>query len=206
MFCSKCGTQLDDAAAFCASCGAPTGNNAPAAQSAPEAPVAPAAPAAPAATAPAFSFKLPAIGTLIMLGVALLTFIFGFISWIKLSFLGMSTSVSIFEGDMFDVSFFLGLAKVLMIVQIVLFVLYVAAQFVDFNKFVKLPFCVKEKSGLAYFAVYALALVLALLGIITTELLTPGVGWYLSLVFGAVGCVFTFRPALLDKVTAMFKK
>ena len=47
MFCSKCGTQLPDGAAFCSNCG-----NAVAAPAAPVAPVAPVAPAAPVYEAP----------------------------------------------------------------------------------------------------------------------------------------------------------
>jgi len=186
MFCPKCGVELPDGSAFCASCGQQLA--APAAAPAAEKNV-------------QVSIKMPSTATLVKLGVALIAFIFTFISWWSLSFMGYSGgSYSILKDGMFDANFFLGFAKVFAIIDIVLFVIYIAAQFIDFNKLIKLPFNVKELSGKVYYAVYIAALVFCLIGILIESFVGIGFGWFIGFVFAALGLVLEVKPDIFDSL------
>ncbi len=185
MFCPKCGVELPDGSSFCASCG--------------EKLAAPAA--APAAEKNVqVSVSMPSTATLVKLGVALVAFIFTFISWWSIKVYGFGTSYSILKSGVFDVNFFLGLAKIFAIIDIILFVVYVASQFIDFNKFIKLPFNVKELSGKAYYAVYVAALVLCLLGIIIEKYVGIGFGWFFGLILAGAGLVLEVKPDILGGI------
>ena len=182
MFCPKCGVQLPDGSAFCAACGEKL------------APVA--TPAAPAEQKSVqISVKMPPVATLVKLGIALVAFIFTFISWWNLA--GYK-SFNVLVGDIFEVSALLGIAKIFVIIDIVLFALYLISQFVDFNKFLNLPFNVKETVGKAYFAVYFAALLFCLIGIIATKWVGISFGWFIGFVFAGLGLVLEVKPDAFD--------
>lgn len=199
MFCPKCGAQIPDGSAFCPTCGEQF-NAQPQEQPAP----------APQQPAKAPAFAVPPVKTLVKLGIALLAFIFGFLPWFSIgaSYFGISysESFSILTGSMFSLSVILGFAKIFMIIAIIVFFVHVAAQLVDFNKFVKLPIKVSEVSPLCYFGLYDLALLLNLIGSFTAAAgeegisSHPAVCWFFALIFGVCGTLVTLKPDLLDKV------
>lgn len=198
MFCPKCGAQIPDGSAFCGSCGEKF-NTQPQDQPKAQAPV---------------QLKMPPLATTIKFGVAILAFIFGFLPWFKYSFdyfgVSASESFSVFTSGMFELSALLGLAKILMIISIIVFIIFIASQFIDFNKFVQLPFSVKEKAPVAYYVVYAVALIFTLIGCFTCATggfggVSPAACWYISLVICAAGLAITFKPALLDNILAAKK-
>lgn len=146
--------------------------------------------------------------SLIMMGLALLSFIFLFVAWIRVSVYFYSQSFSIFTKGMFELSFFLGLAKIIGILSIIAFCVYIISQFVDFKTLVPALKDVdfKKWAPIAYFGSYAVALVLALLGIIVTEYVGIGFGWFLGLVFAGAGLLFTFKPEFLNRILKSIKK
>lgn len=194
MFCPKCGIELPDGSQFCPACGAQLGAQAPAA---PEA-------AAPAAGGNAqTSVKLPATSKLLTMFFALMSFIFGFLPLVHVSYGGYGDSGSIFSCG-FSFNALTGIAMILLIFQIVVFLLYIASQFVDFNKYLNLPFNAKEKMPVIYFGLYAAILLFTFIG----SLIGPGYGisgspavcWYFAVVFCACGFVLIFKPNLLDSL------
>ncbi len=196
MFCPKCGIELPDGSQFCPACGAQLGAQAPAPQQQY------AQPAAPAAGGNAqTSVKLPATSKLLTMFFALMSFIFGFLPLVHVSYGGYGDSGSIFSCG-FSFNALTGIAMILLIFQILAFLLYIASQFVDFNKYLNLPFNAKEKMPVIYFGLYAAILLFTFIG----SLIGPGYGisgspavcWYFAVVFCACGFVLIFKPDLLD--------
>lgn len=182
MFCPKCGATLPDGSQFCPACGAQLGAPAPQQQY-----------AQPAAQKP---LNLN-IGKLSTLFVAALCFIFGFLPLIS-----AGISVGLFYSEygfgMFDINALLGIAKIFLIIQIVVFAVYLISQFIDINKYINLPFKLSEKMPLIYFCIYGLTMILALIGCIIQKGVSPAVCWYFAVVFCACGFVLALKPNLLD--------
>ena len=222
MFCPKCGIELPDGSQFCPACGAQLGAPAPQQQYAqpaapqqqyaqPAAPQQYAQPAAPqqqyaqpaAGGNTAVQFKLPDTSKLLTMFFALMSFIFGFLPLVHVSYGGYGDSGSIFSCG-FSFNALTGIAMILLIFQILAFLLYIASQFVDFNKYLNLPFNVTEKMPLIYFGLYAAILLFTFIG----SLIGPGYGisgspavcWYFAVVFCACGFVLIFKPNLLDNL------
>lgn len=213
MYCSKCGTQLDDNAAFCSGCGAQTGNSnqAPAQQ----APVynAPASNTAPTNLTTNGLFTIPKLSGLISIGAAVLMFIFMFLPWFSygIKFLGTkySESFSIFHSDMFELSALLGLAKVLGIINIIVFVLYLALQFIDVKKLVpQIPANIdcKKLSAYAFGGIYALEWLFTLIGIIATKYVGIAACFIITLVWVAVFVITVFKEDLVENLLGNITK
>ncbi len=201
MFCGKCGRQIPD------------GTVCPCQQSQEQ----PAQQAAPAAKS---EFKL-SLGTLVSLGLAILTFIFHFINWysvdyfggfgpfkgLTISFMGMSETASLW-----DITAVMGIAAILVWVNLFVFVLMVAVQFVDFKKLIPAiepvlsKIDLKKILPLAWYGIMLLALVFGFLGILIDEATGFGAGWFLTLIFAALGFVNAIKPQLLDGILAKIKK
>ncbi len=189
MFCPKCGMELPDGSQFCPACGAQLGAQAPAPQQ-----------AAPAAGS---SFKMPKAAKLLEMFFALMCFIFGFLPTIHVSVFGYGDSGSIFSAG-FSFNALTGIAMILLIFQILAFLLYLVSQFVDLNKYLNLPFNVKEKMPVIYFGLYAAVMLFTFIG----ALIGPGEGisgspavcWYFAVVFCICGFVLVFKPDILDSI------
>lgn len=195
MFCSRCGTQIDDNAAFCSSCGAATGvaNQAPA-QSAPVINTTPASPMANGL------ITIPKLTGLVSIGFAILTFIFMLLPWLSVLKI---TSVGILKEGMFDVNAMLGLAKVLCIINIFVFVIYLALQFVDVKKLIpQIPAHIdcKKLSAYAFGGICVLQWLFALIGIISTRGLGVTACFIIALVFIAIFAVTVLKEDLVDNL------
>ena len=197
MFCPKCGIELPDGSQFCPACGAQLGAQAPAPQAAPQ--QVQTAAGGNAQT----SIKLPGTAKLLTMFFALMSFIFGFLPLVHVSYGGYGDSGSIFSCG-FSFNALTGIAMILLIFQIVAFLLYIVSQFVDFNKYLNLPFNASEKMPVVYFGLYAAVLLFTFIG----SLVGPGYGisgspavcWYFAVVFCACGFVLVFKPDLLDSI------
>lgn len=207
MFCSKCGTEYPDGGAcpFCApKVEAPA--SAPAAEPAP----------APASASINLSFL---ISKLIALGIALLTFIFQFISWFTASveFMGMSESQGYnpYDGDLGDASGMFTFVKIILIINIVVFIAYIATEIVDIKKFVPalntLNLDIAKISALAFYGLMAAALIFGLIGTFTVDTeagfgieasFSVSFGWFVSLIFTAIGLVNVIKPNILKGALA----
>ncbi|MBR5272913.1 MAG: zinc-ribbon domain-containing protein [Clostridia bacterium] len=204
MFCSKCGTELVEGAAFCASCGQPVGQpvvNQTTVEQPVEQPIAP----APSANINNDIFALPNIAGWIKIGISVLMFIFMFCPWFKFSFWGLSETFTIFTKNLFDLSFFIGLAKVFAIINIFVFVIYAALRFIDIKKIIPaLPQNIdfKQYSEYAFGGVYALQWVLTLIGIIATEYVGITVCLILAFVFTAAFAVTVFKADIVDGIVS----
>lgn len=142
--------------------------------------------------------------------IAALAFIFIFISWFKISIMGYSEGFNILHSDMFDVSALMGIAKILAIVCIILFVAYVSNFFVDLKKLI--PGLEKidldKYLPLGYYGLYAAALIFTLIGTFTCEsskYVHPAFGWYFALIIVACGLIIIFKPDFFEKVVAKIK-
>ena len=216
MFCSKCGTQLNDDAAFCSACG----NAVAQPQAAPvETPVTPAeqapvqapvqtTPQAPATSSlPAGLVTIPKISEFIVLGLSALMFIFMFLPWFKYGakMFGISyfKHFSIFTDDLFELSAIMGIAKVLGIINIIVFVIFALLYFFDARKLIptipeKLD--LKKYSAYAFGGIYALQWILTLIGMIATEYVGLSICFIFALIFAAAFAVAVLMPDLLDKL------
>lgn len=207
MFCSKCGTQIDDNAAFCGVCGNATGaaNQAPA-----SAPAGNTTPASPMANG---LVTIPKISGLIGIGAAILMFIFMFLPWfsygVKIFGTKYSESFSIFHSDMFELSALLGLAKVLGIINIIVFVLYLVLQFIDIKKLVpQIPANIdcKKLSAYAFVGIYALQWFLTLIGIIATKYVGIAACFIIAVVFVAAFVITVFKEDFVDNLLGNIAK
>lgn len=201
MFCPKCGTELPDGSQFCPACGAQLGAQAPQ-QAAPQ--------QGAAGSNASGAFKVPDAFKLILLAWTTLVFIFGFLPLFGYSYSGFgysaSESFSILHSHMFDANVLLGFAKIFMIIDIIIFVVYVVSQFIDFNQFLKLPFNVAEKSPLIYYCVYAVSMLFTLIGSIIEEGFHPAACWYIAVVLCACGFFLILKPDLVKSWFKSIKK
>lgn len=186
MFCPRCGAELPDGSQFCHVCGAQLGAQAPAD---PQTPVAP-------QTAPK-PFALPKISKLIEMSLALMCFIFGFLPIIHIG-ISIGLFYSEFGFTVFDINALLGIAKILLIIQIIVFFVYLPSQIIDVNKFIKLPFKLSKKMPLIYFCVYGLTMLFTLIGCIIETGVSPAVCWYFAVIFCACGFLLALKPDLID--------
>ncbi len=206
MFCSKCGTKLEDSAAFCSACGNRVGAIEPqVTESVAQTPVAEPVAQTPVANTGNSFLTLPDVAGWIKIGVSVLMFIFMFCPWFRFSFWGLSESFTIFTKNLFELSFFIGLAKVFAIINIFVFVIYAVLQFIDVKKIIPaLPQDIdfKKYSVYAFGGVYALQWVLTFIGIIATEYVGITVCLILALVFAAAFAVSVFKPDVVDGIVS----
>lgn len=210
MFCSKCGAQLQDDAAFCGACGnrvAPTQ----------------AAPAQTTDNSYSYSFNdntsnnsnssgapqmfgngaitIPNKVDLISIGLSVLTFIFILLPWLDVWGL---ESVGMLREGMFDVSAMFGLAKVVCIINIILFVVYLIAQFVDVKKFVpQIPehIDLKKFSAYAFIGGCVLQWIFALLGRMTNDFYIELTACFvIAIIFVAAFAVTVFKKDLVEEL------
>lgn len=223
MFCSKCGTQLNDDAVFCSACGNAVAQpqTAPAEQTPVESPVTPVeqtpvkeTPASPAVNAlPNGLVTIPKLSELVVFGVSVLMFIFMFLPWFKYGFeffgTGYYEHFSIFASSMFELSALIGIAKIFGIINIIVFVVYALLRFIDITKLVPaIPAGIdlKKYSAYAFGGIYALEWVLTLIGIIATEYVGISVCLIFALVFAAAFIVATVKPDIVDNLFKNVKK
>lgn len=219
MFCSKCGTQLNDDAAFCSACGnAVAQPQAAPAQAPVEAPVeqtpVQAAPVAHTTNAlPKGIVTIPKLPELVVLGVSVLMFIFMFLPWFKVGMRifgkGYFDHYSIFTGDIFELSALIGIAKVLGIINIIVFVIYAVLRFIDIKKLVPaIPetLDLKKYSAYAFGGIYALQWIFTLIGIIATEYVGLSICLIFALIFAAAFIVATLKPEIVDNLFKNAKK
>jgi len=222
MFCSKCGTQLNDDAAFCSACGNQVAQSQEATVQTPvETPVTPveqtdvqAPPATPAANAlPSGIFSVPKLPELVVLGISFLMFIFMFLPWFKFGMkifgTGYFEHFSIFRSGVFELSALIGIAKIFGIINIIVFIVYAALRFIDIRKLVPaIPenLDLKKYSTYAFGGLYALQWIFTLLGIIATEYVGISICLIFALVFVAAFAVATFKPEIVDNLFKNVKK
>lgn len=214
MFCSKCGTQLNDDAAFCSACGNPVAQSQETSvQTLVEEPVAPVEQTPVANVLPKGIFAVPKLQEIVVLGVSVLMFIFMFLPWfkygMKLFGTGYFKHFSIFTSDVFDLSALIGIAKVLGIINIIVFVVYAALRFIDIKKLVPaIPetLDLKKYSTYAFGGIYALQWILTLIGIIATEYVGISICFIFALIFVAAFIVATLKPEIVDNLFKNVKK
>jgi len=209
MFCSKCGTEYPDGGT-CPFCG-------PKAEAPASAPATEPTPASTPASA-GINLSFP-ISKIIVLGIAILTFIFQFINWFtaSVSVWGYSSSqgFSPYDGSLGDASGMFTFVKLILIIDIVVFIAYIATQLVDIKKFVpalnNLSLDIAKLSSLAFYGLMLVALIFGLIGTFTVETgsgfgasasFSVGFGWFLSLIFTAIGLVNVLKPNILKNALA----
>ena len=211
MFCPKCGTTLQDGSQFCPKCGAQLGAPAPQ-QPAPQQPVqqqyynqpAPQQYYQQPQRTAQVSVNVPNAAKFVTMFFALMCFIFGFLSLVHAK---GGNDASLFDGNAFNVNAMLGIGKVLMIIQIVVFAVYLISQFINLNKFLAIPFSMSEKMPIVYFGVYAVALLFVFIGALIgmsgygqKVSMSPAVCWYFAVVFCICGFVFVFKPEIVSNI------
>lgn len=116
-----------------------------------------------------------------------------------------------FEGSdsLFDGSLFLGLAKIVGIIAIVLFVIYVLVKIIDFKALIPAI----GKINLVRIAEVSFAVVYALVVVLTFHnfnalmdgamKFSPFIGWYLGLICACGNLVLVFSPKTVQKLTKL---
>lgn len=116
-----------------------------------------------------------------------------------------------FEGSdsLFDGSLFLGLAKIVGIIAIVLFVIYVLVKIIDFKALIPAI----GKINLVRIAEVSFAVVYALVVVLTFHnfnalmdgamKFSPFIGWYLGLICACGNLVLVFSPKTVEKLTKL---
>ena len=107
----------------------------------------------------------------------------------------------------------LGFTKVLLILNIIVFIAYMVTEFVDVKKFVpalaNLKFDISKLASLAFYGLMAIALVFGLIGTFTVESVSSygiessfsiSFGWVITFIFTAAGLVNIFMPELLKNL------
>ncbi len=211
MFCSKCGTNVADDAAFCPTCGNQFN-------------AAPAPAVAPSSLAIGGLIKIPSIPQLISIALSVLVLIFSFLPTVayKISYGGESQgeSYGLFTeeiGSIIDsadnhMPFFLVMARIFCIIGIVAFVLYVASLIIDFATLVPaLPAYLNKIIAIAYSAVMILFIICLFIGSLYSETslgakvaFFPAVCWYFELIFIALNSVIIFVPDVFKKIGLNF--
>lgn len=216
MFCSKCGTKLNDDAVFCSECGNRVAQpqEAPASEAPTQAPTDNSGnysfndntPSSTDDSAPLMSFangavKIPNKFDLIGVGLAIITFIFMLLPWLDIWGL---ESVGMLREGMFDVSAMFGLAKVVCIINIILFIAYLIAQFVDVKKFVpQIPehIDLKKFSAYAFIGGCVLQWIFALLGRMTNDYYIELTACFvIAIIFVAAFAVTVFKKDLVEEL------
>lgn len=192
MFCSKCGKQIPDGSTC--SCEQ-------------------AAPAVPKAA--------PAIGNLLLkfngakitsMAITTLVFFFTLItSWYKAdssfidlkfgpyggpSFMGNSAPLS-------DVSGLLVLVKVFMIINIFVFIAYLATNIINVGALVPAlkGIALGRLTHLAYYGIQIFCLIFGLIGALTADECAMAGGWWVGLIFTIIGVVVLLMPGLVSNIS-----
>lgn len=134
--------------------------------------------------------------------VSIISFVFLFLNWLKISFFGYTNYFSIFQKDMFDFSTFLGLSKIFAIITIITFIIYLISCFVDLKSLIPTleNVDVDKYSAFLYFGTYAVTLVFSLFGIITTEYMGISAVWFFASLFCTFGFILLFKPDFVNKI------
>lgn len=217
MFCSKCGNQLSDGAAFCGACGNPV-SQPQQTQTPIQQPMYQAPPVRPAAqqfapqnttSLPDGLVTIPKISEFIVLGSALLMFIFMLLPWIKIgrwsyySTFTVYSHRSIFMGNAFDISGAIGVAKVLGIINIIVFIVFALLYFFDVKKLIP---AIPEKLNLKQYAtyafggIYALEWILTLVGMVSESIIKLSPCFVVAFILIGLFVVVAIIPGLLDKI------
>ena len=189
MFCPKCGAQLPDGVKFCNVCGNQL-SGAPAVQQQ----------YAPAAPKPAAPFKLPGLVDRFVLSFSLVMFIFMFLGWFRISNIAAPT-FSLFSGNLFDINALFGIAKIVSILNVFVFLGYVFFTYVNINKTgygVSSAF-LKRLCGIIFYGAYLFNVLFTLIGAVTENGYTVSAIWYFALLGGALGFVMVMLPGLVRK-------
>lgn len=201
MYCSKCGQQIPD------------GSVCPCQQSQyPQYQAQPIASEAPILNLGGV-FRPIYLLDIVTIVIGFLAFVMQFVDWYSATVSGFgnkeSNSFGAFQEDIGEAGGLFGFVKFLLILNIFIFVIFLATKLVDVNKFVNLGNIDLGKiAQLAFFGVFAVALVLGLLACLINGESYFGVklgygpswGWWLTLLFDACGLVITFRPSILSKI------
>lgn len=207
MYCTKCGKQLPESGVC--DCQAAQVNEQPVQPQNAQSPVQPQAPK----QAPTLYFSVPkfTVEKIVTLASTVLVFLLHFISWYKVSAYGVSMgSFGPYGGylfaDLSDISGILVVAKVFLILNVFVFLARIAFEFIDFKKLLPTAnFNLLKVLNLAFYGLLALAVLVGLIGVIATENVGLGAGWWLTLIFGAVGGALNIVPNLMGKVVVMAK-
>ncbi len=194
-FCPKCGTQVDGQ--FCPNCGAVQSQQQAATNN----------------SKTAIKTKKLDLETIISMAFAALTLIMTFFKWysVGVSYFGMSSSVSYgpYASDIGELSGLLGFTKVLLIIAILVFIVYIAAKLVDLGSLVSAfaSIDVAKFAGLAYYGLLALSFLLSLFaGIVNAEQygVEMDIGlnfiWYFALIITAAAILNMLRPQILKSL------
>ncbi len=202
MFCPKCGNKLPDDARFCNACGNQlsgngNGNGAPAPQQYAPLPQKPAAP-----------FRLPGLVERFVLAYSTVVFIFMFFGWFRAS--GGSDTFSLFSGNLFKLSALLGIAKVVCILNIFVFLGYVFFSYVNINKtgYGVSSVLLKRICATAFYGAYLFSVLFTLIGALTAGEdygvysvgYTVSAVWYFALLGAGLGLVMVLLPGLVKKL------
>ncbi len=210
MFCTKCGKQLPENGVC--DCESAKVNEQPAQTQASQPPVQPQASQAPK-QAPTLYFNVPkfTVDKIVTLASTALVFLLHFISWYSASVYGVNVGSfgpygGFFTTDLSDISVILAVAKVFLIINVFVFLARIAFEFIDLKKlFPTASFDLIKLLNLAFYGLLALSLLVGLIGIISTKGVGFGAGWWLTLIFGAIGGALNLVPNLLSKLVAMAK-
>lgn len=168
------------------------------------------------------TFRKTTLRRVIVLGLAVLVFIFAFCHWYSLSETSDGYTLSCEfgpysrpESDSYydpleDLGGWMIAGKVFLIIDLVVFVVYMASNFIDLGAYIpgvsgKLINDIAQK---AYFGIMAIALFCELLGDLScelTEYIHMTSGWYLTLIFTIAGLVNAFNPGLLKNALNKIK-
>lgn len=192
MFCSKCGKQI------------PEGGTCSCEQAAPAAPK-----AAPAMGSLFLKFN---VGKIVSMSITTLVFFFTLItSWYKAdsglidlkfgpyggpSFMGYSSPLS-------DVSGLMVLVKVFMIINIFVFLAYLASNIINLGALVPAlkGIALGRLTHLAYYGIQIFCLIFGLIGALTADECAVAGGWWVGLIFTIIGVVVLLMPGLVSGIS-----
>ncbi|MDD4125590.1 MAG: zinc-ribbon domain-containing protein [Eubacteriales bacterium] len=189
MFCPKCGTQLPDSAKFCNVCGNQLGG-APTVQQQ----------YAPVQPKPAAPFKLPTLAERFVLAFSFAMFILMFLGWFRIS--GSTfPAYSLFDGNLFDINALFGLAKIVNILNVFVFLGYVFFTYANINKtgYGVSSAYLKRLCGFIFYSAYLFCVLFTLIGSITEKNCTVSAIWYFALLGAGLGFVMVLLPGLVRK-------
>ena len=195
MKCPTCGNEIPNDSLVCPTCGGVIDK--PEAQS-------------------ARVFIKPDITTIIILALATLTFIFGYLPLVvfvlDMGITSVSESFSILANGYanYASSAPLVIAKIFMLFSIFIFPVFVASKLLNLNKLLKLSLSgsntISKWAPVVYYGLYAVALLFTLIGVLAVQNFHLAVCWYFALVFSAAGFVVAFMPNLVKNIVGRLQK